>query len=130
MAGDLTDHLTTLVQEFLTRTASRARGPIDLRLELRESARLLLGEIRNASAVPSEFGQRALGHGIVALTYGRRPLRDGSRYIHSFAWWQPARPPPTADRRRAPSGPPGGTAPLARSSGPPPAGINRHSRLT
>jgi len=90
VAGDLTDHLTTLVQEFLTRTASRARGPIDLRLELRESARLLLGEIRNASAVPSEFGQRALGHGIVALTYGRRPLRDGSRYIHSFAWWQPS----------------------------------------
>ncbi|XRQ06604.1 hypothetical protein ACN3XK_60395 [Actinomadura welshii] len=84
VAGDLTDHLTTLVQEFLARTAARTRGPIDLRLELRESARLLLGEIRNAAPEPA---QEAPGRGIVALTYGRRPARNGVRYIHSFTWW-------------------------------------------
>src|SRR5690606_40275331 len=49
VAADLTDHLATLVHEFRTRTATtRVRCPIDLRLELRASARLLLGEIRNA----------------------------------------------------------------------------------
>ncbi|TDB99277.1 hypothetical protein [Actinomadura sp. 7K534] len=84
VAGDLTDHLTALVQEFLARTASRARGPIDLRLELRASARLLLGEIHNAAPEPVP---EAPGRGIVALTYGRRPARDGTRYIHSFTWW-------------------------------------------
>src|SRR5690606_39140948 len=89
VAADLTDHLATLVHEFRTRTATtRVRCPIDLRLELRASARLLLGEIRNA-APPSDLGLRAPLHGLVALTYGRRPMRNGVRYIHSFAWWQP-----------------------------------------
>lgn len=92
-AGDLTDHMTAVVQEFLARTATRAREPIHLRLELRASARLLLGEIYNAFPTPLESAHRALdrgpGRGIVALTYGRRPARDGRWYIHSFTWWQP-----------------------------------------
>ncbi|MDL4815261.1 hypothetical protein [Actinomadura opuntiae] len=89
-AGELSDHLTALVQDLLTRAA--ARGPVDLRLELRASARLLLGEIRDAAPAPSGAADRpsghADGHGIFALTYGRRPSRKRVRYIHSFAWWQ------------------------------------------
>ncbi|MFB4299690.1 hypothetical protein [Actinomadura sp. NTSP31] len=93
-AGDLSDQLTALVQDHLTRAA--ARGPIDLRLELRASARLLLGEIRAAATAPpgaqSGAAGRPPGHadgrGIIALTYGRRPSRERVRYIHSFAWWQ------------------------------------------
>ncbi|WP_067792625.1 hypothetical protein [Actinomadura formosensis] len=89
-AGDLSDQLTALVQDLLTRAA--ARGPVDLRLELRASARLLLGEIRDAAPAPSGAAGRpsdhADGHGIIALTYGRRPSRKRVRYIHSFAWWQ------------------------------------------
>ncbi|TDC70959.1 hypothetical protein E1200_03655 [Actinomadura sp. GC306] len=84
LAGDLTDQLTALVQELLARTASRPRGPIDLRLELRASARLLLGEIHHAAPDPAP---ESPGRGIVALTYGRRPARDGVRYVHSFTWW-------------------------------------------
>ncbi|XRQ09819.1 hypothetical protein ACN3XK_02625 [Actinomadura welshii] len=80
-AGELTDQLTALVQEFIARPAVRGRGPIQLRLELRASARLLLGEIHHLSPSPA-------GRGVVALTYGRRS-RDGIRYIHSFMWWQP-----------------------------------------
>ncbi|MEU9016956.1 hypothetical protein [Actinomadura sp. NPDC048394] len=93
-AGDLSDQLTALVQDLLTRAA--ARGPVDLRLELHASARLLLGEIRAAASAPpgtpSGTADRpsghASGHGIIALTYGRRPSRKRVRYIHSFAWWQ------------------------------------------
>lgn len=96
-AGDLSDQLTVLVQDLLTRAA--AHGPVDLRLELRASARLLLGEIRAAaSAPPGAAGHpsgHADGHGVIALTYGRRPSRGRVRYIHSFAWWQRD---PAADR--------------------------------
>ncbi|WP_412520923.1 hypothetical protein K8Z49_23335 [Actinomadura madurae] len=92
-AGDLTDHLTALVHEFLTRAATRARGPIDLRLEFRASARLLLSEIHSLSSGPAERGHQGCddtgGSGVVALTYGQRGSRNGIRYIHSFTWWRP-----------------------------------------
>ncbi len=92
-AGDLTDHLTTLVHDVLARANVRGRGQVELRLELRASARLLLGEVRNAAPSRPGSGDRAVsdgdGHGIIALTYGRRPTRDGIGYIHSFTWWQP-----------------------------------------
>ncbi|MBT2211703.1 hypothetical protein [Actinomadura sp. NEAU-AAG7] len=92
-AGDLTDHLTALVHDVLARANVRGWGPIELRLELRASARLLLTEVRDAAPSLPGSGERGApggdGHGIIALTYGRRPARDGIRYIHSFTWWQP-----------------------------------------
>ena len=83
------------------------RGPVDLRLEPRASARLPLGEIRAAASAPpgtlsgaaghpsGHADGHADGHAIIALTYGRRPSRRRARYIHSFAWWQRD---PAADR--------------------------------
>ncbi|MEW2357522.1 hypothetical protein [Spirillospora sp. NPDC029432] len=89
-AGDLSDQLTALVQDLLARGA--ARGPVDLRLELRPPARLLLGEIRDAAPASSGPAARPSGQasarGIIALTYGRRSSRERAQYIHSFAWWQ------------------------------------------
>lgn len=89
--GEFTDHLTALVQEFLARAAGRGDGPIQLRLELRASARLLLGEVHHLPPDPAGRGYQArdgaVGRGLVALTYGRRS-RNGIRYVHSFMWWQ------------------------------------------
>lgn len=86
-AADLSDQLTALVQDLLARAA--AEGPVDLRLELRASARLLVGEIRAAaSGAADRPSDHADGRGIIALTYGRRRSRRRVRYIHSFAWWQ------------------------------------------
>jgi hypothetical protein len=103
-AADLSDQLTALLQDLLTHAA---HGPVDLRLELRASARLLLGEVRAAASAPprtpsgaaghppDQADGHADGHGIIALTYGRRPSRRRVRYVHSFAWWQRG---PAADR--------------------------------
>ncbi|GAA2636998.1 hypothetical protein SMC26_15820 [Actinomadura fulvescens] len=84
-AGEVADHLTQLMNQL----NATSRGPFDLRLELRQSARLLLGEIRRRSPAPPDSGGES-GHGIVAVTYGKRTTRDGARwYTHAFSWSPP-----------------------------------------
>ncbi|MFI0409456.1 hypothetical protein [Actinomadura sp. 3N508] len=95
-ADELADQLTALLQDVLARSPMRGRGAFDLRLELRASARMLLGEIHPLPARPgagkagdpAEGG--AGGRGIIVLTYGRRPDRGGThtRYVHRFTWWR------------------------------------------
>ncbi|TMQ93289.1 hypothetical protein ETD83_25765 [Actinomadura soli] len=92
-ADELADHLTALVQDVLARSPMRGRGAIDLRLELRASARMLLGEIHPLPARPGArdpAGGGTGGRGIIVLTYGRRPGRGGAaiRYVHRFTWWR------------------------------------------
>ncbi|MFI0480226.1 hypothetical protein [Actinomadura sp. 9N215] len=92
-ADDLADQLTALVQDVLARSPMRGRGTIDLRLELRASARMLLGEIHPLPARTGTGGTAdggAGGRGIIVLTYGRRPDRGGAgvRYVHRFTWWR------------------------------------------
>ncbi|REE97338.1 hypothetical protein [Thermomonospora umbrina] len=93
-AGDLIQHLTPLVQQLATRAAARGGVPIGLRLELRPSDRLLLGEVHTAGdpAEPDDPSPAdKVDRGLIALTYGRRPARDGTAvwYTHAFTWWQP-----------------------------------------
>ncbi|MFI0372184.1 hypothetical protein ACH35V_30345 [Actinomadura sp. 1N219] len=92
-ADELADQLTALVQDVLARSPMRGRGAIDLRLELRASARMLLGEIHPLPARPGAGDQAeggAGGRGIIVITYGRRPGRRGAgaRYVHRFTWWR------------------------------------------
>ncbi|WUH99829.1 hypothetical protein OHR68_41140 [Spirillospora sp. NBC_00431] len=92
-ADDLADQLATLVQDVLARSPMRGRGAFDLRLELRASARMLLGEIHPLPGRPGAGDQAdggAGGRGIIVLTYGRRPDRGGAgtRYVHRFTWWR------------------------------------------
>lgn len=95
VAGELTDRLTTLVQELLAHSGRRGRGSIDMRLELRASARLLLGEVHHTpfSAGGAVDRPTGGGRGIIAVTYGRRPAREGTGYVRSFAWWRPEEAP-------------------------------------
>lgn len=90
-AGEVADHVAPLIRQL----NATSRGPLDLRLELRRSAQLLLGEIRRIGLTPPEPGSRSPGdngdRGIVAVTYGRRPARDGTTtwYTHAFIWQRP-----------------------------------------
>jgi hypothetical protein len=94
-ADALTHQVAALIQELPARNAARGPDPIDLRLELRAADRLLLGEIQSTTSDrPGSGDQTSNGHsgrGIIALTYGRRPARDGTTtwYTHAFTWWQP-----------------------------------------
>lgn len=89
VAGELTDRLTTLVQELLAHSGRRGRGSIDMRLELRAPARLLLGEVHHTPLPAGGARDRpAGGRGIIAVTYGRRPAREGTEYVRSFSWWR------------------------------------------
>ncbi|HEX2314624.1 MAG TPA: hypothetical protein VHJ17_12865 [Thermomonospora sp.] len=101
-AGDLADHLAPLVQRLAARTGGRGRGHVHLRLELRPTDRLVLGEVHaDVPDAPEPEGPASADErdrGIIALTYGRRPARDGTAtwYTHAFTWWQPGTVP--ADR--------------------------------
>ncbi|MFI0446993.1 hypothetical protein [Actinomadura sp. 6N118] len=96
-ADTLTNQMTALIQELSTRFAASGSGPLDLRLELRTADRLLLGEIHDTTRDRSEPDDRTLARhpeprrGIIALTYGRRPARNGTAtwYTHTFTWFQP-----------------------------------------
>jgi len=93
--GQAAGDVVSLVNQLVSNAAMRGHGPLDLRLELRESARLLLGEIR--AAVPSArethdqispFGDAGVACIALAVTYGRRAGRDGADvwYTHAFTW--------------------------------------------
>lgn len=89
-AGQVVEHVTPLIRQL----NATSRGPLNLRLELRQSARLLLGEIRRTTPAPPEpDGHSPSGHSdpsIIAVTYGQRPTRDGTTwYTHAFTWSQP-----------------------------------------
>ncbi|MFC5747544.1 hypothetical protein [Actinomadura rugatobispora] len=94
-ADALTHQVAALIQELCARTAARDPGPIDLRLELRAADRLLLGEIQSTTPGRPGPGDQTptgqSGRGIIALTYGHRPARNGTTtwYTHAFTWWQP-----------------------------------------
>jgi hypothetical protein len=84
-AGSLSDRVAPLVQDLLTRTATRCRGPLVLRLELHQPARLLLGEIHDSAADRPGPGCHLAA---IAITYGRRRAHGGSAawYTHAFVW--------------------------------------------
>lgn len=92
-AEALTNQVTALIQELSARPATRKRGPIDLRLELRAADRLLLGEIHDTTHDETGPDDRhpEPRRGIIALTYGRRLARNGTAtwYTHAFTWYQP-----------------------------------------
>ncbi|NKZ02260.1 hypothetical protein [Actinomadura latina] len=87
-AGSLTDRVAPLVQDLVARTATRCRGPLVLRLELHQPARLLLGEIHDSAA--DRAGRDGPGSHLaaIAVTYGRRRAAGGaaSWYTHAFVW--------------------------------------------
>ncbi|MFD0534097.1 hypothetical protein ACFQY7_10370 [Actinomadura luteofluorescens] len=86
-AASLTDRLAPLIQDAAARTGARRRGPLELRLELHEPVRLLLGEVLLPGGSPG---------GAIAVTYGTRPVRGGGAgawYAHVFVW-PPAPGPP------------------------------------
>ncbi|MEV4673858.1 MULTISPECIES: hypothetical protein [Actinomadura] len=84
-AGSLSDRVAPLVQDVVARAATRCRGPLVLRLELHQPARLLLGEIHDSAADRSGPGAHLAA---IAVTYGRRLGRGGSAawYTHAFVW--------------------------------------------
>lgn len=83
-AAGLADRVAPLIQDLATRTATRCRGPLVLRLELHQPARLLLGEIHDSAA-----DRRPGSHlAAIAVTYGRRRAVGGAAawYTHTFVW--------------------------------------------
>jgi hypothetical protein len=89
VAGTVADDTSSLINDVVT-SATRGYGPIDLRLELHKSVRLLLAEIRDASCGPAELGPDERGPRVaaVAVVYGQRPSPTGVTkwYTHSFTW--------------------------------------------
>ncbi|WP_141575233.1 hypothetical protein [Actinomadura sp. WMMA1423] len=86
-AGGLTDRLAPLIQDAVARAAVRRRGSLELRLELHEPVRLLLGEVLRPGGGPGAGAEG--GHvAAIAVTYGRRPVRGGAGdwYAHVFVW--------------------------------------------
>ncbi|MFA1546877.1 hypothetical protein [Actinomadura chokoriensis] len=82
--GGLADRVAPLVQDLVVRAAARCRGPLVLRLELHQPARLLLGEIHDAAADRAGPGSHIAA---IAVTYGRRRARGGPGwYTHAFVW--------------------------------------------
>ncbi|CNE16405.1 Uncharacterised protein [Mycobacterium tuberculosis] len=81
--GSLTDRVAPLVQDLVARTATRCRGPLVLRLELHQPARLLLGELHDSAADRLERPGSHLA--AIAVTYGRRH-GHGAWYTHAFVW--------------------------------------------
>jgi hypothetical protein len=90
-ADEVADHVAPLIHQL----NATSRGSLELRLELRRSARLLLGEISRTNPAPPVPGSNSPAgksvRGIVAITYGRRAGRDGTagRYTHAFIWPRP-----------------------------------------
>lgn len=83
--GSITDRVTPLIQDLVTRTAVRCRGPLVLRLELHQPARLLLGELLDSAADRPERPGSHLA--AIAVTYGRRHGRGAAAwYTHAFVW--------------------------------------------
>ncbi|MEU8345301.1 hypothetical protein SAMN05443665_104711 [Actinomadura meyerae] len=87
-AAGLGDRVAPLVQDLVARAATRCRGPLVLRLELHQPARLLLGEIHDSA--DERPGRDGPGSHLaaIAITYGRRLGRGGSPawYTHAFVW--------------------------------------------
>ncbi|QKW33398.1 hypothetical protein HUT06_04600 [Actinomadura sp. NAK00032] len=88
-AGSLSDRVAPLVQDLVARAATRCRGPLVLRLELHQPARLLLGEIHDPAAADRSGRDGPGSHlAAIAITYGRRLGHGGSAawYTHAFVW--------------------------------------------
>ncbi|MFB4308477.1 hypothetical protein [Actinomadura sp. GTD37] len=83
--GSITDRVAPLIQDLVVRTAARCRGPLVLRLELHQPARLLLGEIHDTADDRPGPGSHIAA---IAVTYGRRGARGGPAgwYTHAFVW--------------------------------------------
>jgi hypothetical protein len=83
--GSLTDRVAPLIQDLVGRTATRCRGPLVLRLELHQPARLLLGELHDSAAGRPERPGSHLA--AIAITYGRRHGHGAAAwYTHAFVW--------------------------------------------
>lgn len=91
--GPVAGQVVPLIEELVVGAVARGRDPIDLRLELRRSVCLLLGEIRSAPFGPDDLAParqegRTAHITALAITYGRRPGPGGiaAWYAHCFTW--------------------------------------------
>lgn len=91
--GPVVGQMVPLIEELVAGAAGRGRDPLDLRLELRGSVGLLLGEVHSAPSAPGDLTpahreRRMARISAVAITYGRRPGPGGiaAWYAHCFTW--------------------------------------------
>ncbi|GAA3942278.1 hypothetical protein GCM10023085_25060 [Actinomadura viridis] len=90
-AKPLAQHVVSLTKELAPQPADRTHGPLDLRLELRPTHRLLLVQLHTPDHDKPPRTD-ANDHRIIAITYGYRPTRygPGTLYTHTFTWRRPA----------------------------------------